>query len=87
MAGSNDNDLSSDCDFDVTQKITRKRKKRSVISTIAKHNIHSKGTSNNYHLTFRVYYHTMKNTRMLSNHIKHAPQNHLKELQNLPLKH
>ena len=48
VAGINDNDLSSDCDFDVTQKITRKRKKRSVISTIAKHNINSKGTSNNY---------------------------------------
>ena len=48
VAGINDNDLSSDCDFDVTQKITRKRKKRSVLSTIAKHNIHSKGTSNNY---------------------------------------
>ena len=44
----NVNDLSSDIDLDITQKITKKRKKGSVISTIAKHNIHSKGTSNNH---------------------------------------
>ena len=37
MPGINDNDLSSDYDFDDTKKITRKRGKI-IISTIAEHN-------------------------------------------------